>query len=692
MKKNLIIRQDGNKECGSACLLSIIRYFGGNISINRLIEATHTSKLGTSFYNLQEAASAVGLSSKSYKVDDVNLLSRVSAPFICQINMNNYYHFVVVYNFKKKVTIMDPARGKVVLTKEEFVSHWTGNIILFEKNKPLPYFNDTNYLTKLVIEVIRANYKLIINIFVLSLMFALLSYIFSFHFKIIIDDVINTNLTNLKVMTIIFLAIVVSKTIVNYIRNNLLIYLNQKLDLTMFVSAISKVLLLPYNYYKNRTTGEVISRINDLSTVKTMVSQIIITVFLDLLIAIVGGVILFSINAYMFMISLIIIIMYTVIFLLSKRFTKRNIQMVQETTSLVNSNLVEVISGFETIKGLHLENDMSAKIEGKYLDVLRSHYCYEKTDNVLMFLRDMVTSIGLVIIIYIGTKDVMKGVISIGSLVSFNTLLTYFLSPMQNVLELSKDYYYSLNALKRANNLFDIDEEHFTKLSSISSINKIVFNNVTFSFNGRVNILNNMTLEVNACDKVLLLGPSGTGKSTILKLIYKYYEISRNAITIDGRDICDYSLEEIRSNITYVSQEETLCTDTIKNNILLNRHIDDKDYQRVLAITHVNDIINDLFLGDKTKLEEGGLNLSGGQRQRIVLARALLKPSSVIMIDEGLNEVDINLERQILKGIFAYFRDKIIIVVSHRLDNMELYDKVVKIKDGQVDEILERND
>ena len=134
-----------------------------------------------------------------------------------------------------------------------------------------------------------------------------------------------------------------------------------------------------------------------------------------------------------------------------------------------------------------------------------------------------------------------------------------------------------------------------------------------------------------------------------------------------------------------------LFTDTIKNNIKLNRNIDDEYLFKISKMIYVDDIIKNTFLGYDTMLEENGVNISGGQRQRIILARALMKKSNILLIDEGLNEIDINLERKILKNIFKYFKDKTIIIVSHRVDNLDLYDKVIKIKDGEIIDIIKRN-
>ena len=159
-------------------------------------------------------------------------------------------------------------------------------------------------------------------------------------------------------------------------------------------------------------------------------------------------------------------------------------------------------------------------------------------------------------------------------------------------------------------------------------------------------------------------------------------------IIINGIDICDFSYATIKNNISYISQNEILYTDTIKNNIMLQRNIDEDKFLEICKICKVDQIVENLFLGYDTLLEENAHNLSGGQRQRIILARTLINDSKILLIDEGLNQVDVNLERRILKALFKL--DKTIIVVSHRIDNMDLYDKVIKIKNGKLEAYLKR--
>ena len=183
---------------------------------------------------------------------------------------------------------------------------------------------------------------------------------------------------------------------------------------------------------------------------------------------------------------------------------------------------------------------------------------------------------------------------------------------------------------------------------------------------------------------MIILGDSGSGKSTILKLLLKYYEIDRDKIYLNGVDLNNYSISDIRNSIGLMSQNEVLYTDTILNNITLYQEIDSNKWLDICKITYVDDFVKNFFLGYQTKLEENGLNLSGGQRQRLLLARLLLQEKEVILIDEGLNALDVNLERKILKNIFSKYSSKTIIIVSHRMENIDLFDQTLYFSQGKL--------
>ena len=687
------VLQDGIKECGAACLLSVIKYYGGNVSLERLLELTKTTKEGTNFYNIQVAAKEIGLISKGYKIDNIDKLNELEKPFISQIVKNNYKHFVVVYKIKNnKITIMDPAKGMIKLTIDEFNNIWTGYILVIEPYKKLPVYNENNYIVSIIKNTILYNKKIILNLFSLTVIVTLFTCIYSYYFKIIIDKVLTTNKLNLLIITVIFLLVFTIKILTEYLRNNLLLYLNQKLDLSIITTTTDKIISLPYSYYKNKTTGEMISRINDLFYIKNVISKIIVTIFLDIILSIVTMIILFNINKTMSLYLIIITILYLVIFLIFKQNTKDMTNIIQEDNSKINSILVESISSYETIKGLNLEKSFQNKINKLYLHSINNNLNFTKITNTQELFLDLFEGIILLFIIYVGATFIMDESMTIGSLITFNSLVYYFLSPIRSSLDFYKEFFYVNNSIKRINNILNYKYEKLDTLTNLNITGDITIKNLDFSYNNKSNILNNISLKINDKDKVLILGPSGTGKSTLLKLLYKYYDIQRNKIFLNNYDINDYSLRDIRENITYISQNELLYNDTIRNNIILDRNISEEEFLNVCNMVYVNDIIKDNLLSYDYRLEENGTNLSGGQRQRIILARSLLKTSKIILIDEGLNEIDINLERKILKNIFSYYKDKTIIIISHRLDNMDLYTKVLNLENGSLKDVLTRNE
>lgn len=688
MRKKCIVLQDGFKECGSACLLSIIRYYGGNVSMERILELTKTGKDGTNFHNMSLAGLELGMMSKGYFIDNINDLDNIEKPFISQIVINNYHHFVVVYKINgEKITIMDPAKGMENISISEFLKIFTGYILIMEPIKKLPIYNDNNYLLNTIKEIIISNKKIIINLILLTLITTIFMCLYSYHFKIIIDKVIDTNKLNLLIVVIIFAFVEVIKLVSEFLRNNLLLYLEQKIDLSIITNTINKIISLPYSYYKNRTTGEIITRVNDLFYVKNAISKIIVNIFLDIILVISAFIILFSINKTMTVYLIFVVIIYLILFRVFRNSIKQMTNKIQEDSATVNSSLVETISGYDTVKGLNLENAFKNKINKQYLNMINDNLIMSRINNYQEFLRDLFEGIIVLLVMYLGATYIMDKSLTIGSLITYNSIIYYFLNPIRNTVDFYKELFYVKNSIKRINNILNLKYESQMKKTGLVVNGKIEFRNLSFSYNGVRNIIDNFSLKIDDKSKVLILGDSGVGKSTLLKLVYKYYETPRGMVYINDKDIQDFELGDIRSNITYVSQNEILYTDTIKNNIILYRDISEEEYLKVSRLVYVEDIILKNKLSYDYMLEENGANISGGQRQRIILARALLKKGKVILIDEGLNEVDPKLEKKILKNIFREYEDRTFIIISHRKDNIEMYDKVINVSGNEGKEV-----
>jgi len=680
MKKKLIIKQDGYKECGAATLLSIVRYYGGNVSINKLVDLTKTDKSGTNFYNIKNAAEFIGLEAIGYKIEDIDKLHQLKVPFICQVIENGYEHFVVVYKIsKRKIEIMDPAVGRKTLELDKFSLLWTKYIMIFSPKKRLVYYKDCNYLNKIIMDVILKNKSIVFNIIILSIVFTVISFIYTFYLQIIIDI---DNYNNLLVVTFVFSLFLIVRCITSFFRNQLIICFSQKIDCSCLLNTFRKVLLLPFNYYKNRTTGEIISRINDLIYVKNILNKIILTVFLDVILFVSSLIVLLLLNKKLFIILILVSLVYIFVFLIFRPLLKKYTNINQENSGIINSYLVECITGFETIKNLNMESKIEERMVDVYVRALNDGFVYDNICNLEIFIKDFVSMVGILLVEFFGFKAVLNDVFSLGDLLTFTFLSSYFLNPIINIVDLSKEYFYAKNALDRVNNLFEIGNENLGDRTNFSVNGDIWLNNLHFSYNGEKNILNGIDIVIKNGSKNLILGSSGSGKSTIFKLLLKYYEIKRGNIYINGIDINDYSAVNIRENISCISQNEFLYTDTIKNNILMYQNISDDEFVKVCKLVCLDEFVNKMFLGYDTKLEENGINLSGGQRQRIILARMLLQNKKIMLIDEGLNAIDVSMERIILENIFENYSDRTIIVISHRRVNLDLFDNLIELSDG----------
>ena len=685
MKKNLIVLQDGYKECGAASLLSIIHYYKGSISMARLVELTNTNKEGTNFYQLKQAAEKLGFNANGYKTNNYNTLQEIETPFIIQIIDKNYEHFCVVYTMKKnKVVVMDPAIGQREILIEEFKNIWTGYILILRPIKKIETYQETKYLNTIIKEILIKNKSMIFTILFLSLFYTIFSCICSFYLQFIIDFIIESTKNNLLIITFIFGILSLFKIISSLFRNQTFLIFSQKLDYLIFLRTFKKIILLPYSYYHSRTTGEMISRLNDLIYVKNFVHQLILTVCLDGIILIASGMILILMNVKMFLFMVMIILIYFAIFLVFRPWLEKYTKLNQQNNAAIQSFLTETISGIETIKNMNIESTINERMETLYLKSLNDNFFYQNINTMELFLKELITAIGTLLFQFIGIYFVMNQKMTLGYLMSLTALANCFLEPIINFIQLNKEYFYSKNSLKRINHLFEVKEENLCTKTNFVADGKISFQSLSFSYNQEKNILESITFDILKGNKVIILGDSGSGKSTILKLLLKYYEISRNMIYLNGIDLNDYSISDVRNSIGLMSQNEILYTDTILNNITLYQEIDSNKWLDICKITYVDDFVKNFFLGYQTKLEENGLNLSGGQRQRLLLARLLLQEKKIILIDEGLNAVDVNLERKILKNIFSKYPDKTIIVVSHRREKLDLFDQTLYFSQGKL--------
>lgn len=678
------------KDCGVCSLLTIIKYYKGYVSKEYLREITNTTKHGTNAYFLMEAAKKIGFSTKAV-MGDISKLNKNTLPCIAHVVIDNsYQHFIVIYEINKKhniITIADPALGIKKISFKEFYSISTNQYILFIPNKPIPNLNKNkaifNHIGKFILE-----YKTIfLSIFLFSFIYTISNIILSYNFQFIIEGVINSNSkNNLYFISIFMLIITLLKIQMDFFRNKLINFINHKLDYILVKGIFNHIISLPYIYYKNRTTGEITSRINAISDVKDAISQIIITLFVDVVLVIVILIQLFQINTYLTIIAIIMTIIYLIVILLFNPVLNKRINDSYQQSAKINSFMIESISSVDTVKNNSLEEKLKDDFDILYSKFLNQTYKTNEIYNFEQFIKDLIYGIGLLIIIFFGSLFVLENKLSLVKLITYNSLIFYFLEPIKNIFNIDIIIKRVKNSINMATELFEVEEEKLiidNKYSSNKIMGDIVVKNLSYSYNNQNVLLNNFCVNIKQGDKVLIYGKSGTGKSTFAKILIGYLKVKRNSITIDNKDINDYNLYNLRNDICYISQNEFLFSDSIYNNITINKNVNYDKFLETCKITMVDQIIKNHLLSYNMLLEENGFNISGGERQRIILARALLKESNIYIFDESLSQIDIKKERQILKNIFKKMPDKTIIVISHRFNNQDLFDTKINIDRGK---------
>lgn len=687
-----IVLQDGIKDCGICCLLSIIRYYGGEVSKEYLREITNTTKEGVSLYNLLEASKKIGFESIGLTGDleniDINKL-----PCIAHFIVNkSYKHFVVLYKvdkIKKKVTLMDPAKGKKIISFSEFNLLSSKNYLFLKPIKKLPIIKKKKIIYKKLKISIKNNKKSIIIILLTTISFFIINILTSYHFKYLLEYSINYKIIeNINLITYALILLYIIKEYNYFIRTILINKWITLLDIETTTSTYKQLLLLPYLYYKNRTTGEVISRFKDLNVIRNYLSSFLCTFLTDIFCIIIFSILMFKISRILTLIIYLIIFFMIINIFVFKNKKKKLIIKNNKGEDIINTSIIEGLSNVDTIKGSHLEKRLTDLFILKYKSFQENNYSLSWIFTIQELIRNYIYDLLMILIYTFGSYLVIENKLTLSSFIIFQSLINYLLSCTSRCIKILEDYPTYKVSLERVEELYMLKEEDFKNnyfYLPYNLLGNIKINNLNYKI-GYKELFKNLSLEIKKGEKILLTGPSGCGKSTLVKMLMRYIEVDFNVINIANIDINHYHLNNIRTNITYLSSNEYLFNDTLKNNITLFKEYKEEDIEEVCNICLIKDIIKNSEIGLDKMIEENGFNFSSGEKQRIFLARSIIKKTNIYIFDEALGQIDINREKIILEGIFDYLSDKTIIVISHRNNNKKLFDRIIKIEKGKINE------
>ena len=390
-------------------------------------------------------------------------------------------------------------------------------------------------------------------------------------------------------------------------------------------------------------------------------------------------IILLIINKNLFIINIIELIIYFLIVVIYKRTFNTKSEDLLVSESNYNKCLNESINGYEINKNLNMVNNTIKKIEIKYISYLDKMKSYQSSLNSQLIIKDIIVSITYIISIFASIIFVHKGIMSIGQLVLYNSIVYYFSEPVKNILDLEPKLNYLKNIYNRINDLL-IMRENNDEINNISIKEDIIIKDLSYSHDGLNNLFDNVSFEIKYGSRFLVYGNSGNGKSTIMKILLKYLNDYKGNIYLGNINLKDYTPSSILNNFTYVSQNSYVNNDTLKNNIIYDRQVNEEEYEKIINICNLNNLRDSKKLRNSFYIEDDGFNISGGERQKIILARSLLKSTNYLILDEALSEIGLKEEKEILKKIFDYFKDKTIICISHKKEIIDMFNLRYKLE------------
>ena len=694
LKKYICVRQYDITDCGAACLSSIARYYGLKISLTKIREMAGTDTQGTNAYGLISAAKKLGFTAKGFKATKEDLLADFKLPAIANIIVDNKItHFVVIYSIKNNViTAADPDKGMVKYTIDSFNSMWTGGIILLEPNES---FRKGNYQQNMLLKFTSFLIPLkgtLLGIFLASLIYTGLGLAGSFYVKFLFDDLLALEkLNDLHLISMGFAGIFILQLLLNYYRSFLLTKLSISIDKSIMMEYYSHVLKLPMKFFSSRKVGEIISRFLDASKIRQAISGATLTIMIDTIMAFVGGIILYRQNAFLFLISVIVILLYGIIVTIFNKPIKNANRIIMEDNAQLTSALVESITGVETVKSFSAEIQTEKSTENKLEKLMKSSFKESMIHLNLSSLTGIVAGLGGIVILWAGAYNIIMGKMTPGELLAFNALLAYFLSPVRNLIDLQPLIQTAVVASNRLGEILELktedalNQENNTSISSLKG--DIEVKNVDFRYGTRKLTLKNINMTIPQGQKTALVGESGSGKTTLVKLLMNFFSPEKGDILISGHSLKDINLDLIRKKIAFVSQNVFIFSGTVKENLCLGKeNVDMDEMLDACKMAKAHDFIEELPQKYDTFLHESGANLSEGQKQRIAIARAILKKPDILIMDEATSNLDSITENYIRNTINQFADDITVIIIAHRLSTIVNCDKIYVIDKGEIAE------
>ncbi|HOO40876.1 MAG TPA: type I secretion system permease/ATPase [Syntrophales bacterium] len=615
------------------------------------------------------------------KIDD---LIKYPAPFII-LSKENAYH-VFLGKKEDRIMIFNCAEKKMTeLTVEDFMALWGGGLIaLYPRFTKTEFFLNMKWLFKEFFKH-RSVFSSVISASFFIQMFGLVSPLF---IQVIIDKVLAHHaLTTLEVVAGAFMAVLIFDAVLNLMRNYLLYHTANKIDASLGAKVYRHLLSLPFRYFEVRKVGNIIARVRELENLRQFMTNISLTVLLDTVFSVVFIVIMAVYSARLTFIVLGFILAIGLISFFATPLINVRLNDKFQKGAVSQSFLVESITGIQTVKSLAIEGKMVKDWEKHLGEYILSAFKLSNLGNVAVTSSQTLQKMMTLAVIYFGVSEVFDGSMSVGQLIAFQMFSSQLSGPILRLVHMWQDFQQARLSLDRLGDIINTPPEVVGGALTVEKVQGgIVSKGVKFRYTAEGPlVLDRVDFEISPGMMVGIVGRSGSGKSTIAKLIQRLYLPVEGSIFVDGVDIRHLDPLFLRYKTGVVLQECFLFSGTIRDNIAMGAP--DASMERIIQASRIagaHEFISEMPMGYDTPVEERGSSLSGGQKQRIAIARALITNPNVLIFDEATSALDYESERMIQNNLGLIRKGRTVIFIAHRMSVMKNCDQVLVIDKGKI--------
>jgi ATP-binding cassette subfamily B protein len=686
-KRYPFFEQQSAADCGAACLVMVGRYWGKNLSINRLRDLANVSRSGASMRSLSAAAESLGFATRPVKAS-LDKFAQQSLPAIAHWQGR---HYIVVYEItKKQVIVADPAIGQRQLTIKEFLAGWTGYALLLQPTTSLKKTQEANTPFWQLFDLVKPHFQVLLEVFIASVLIQVFGLITPLFTQLLLDRVIvQGSILTLNTVGFGLLIFGLFRVAINGLRQYLLDHTANRISVALMVGFIKHTFGLPLSFFESRYVGDIVSRVQENQKIQRFLTGEALSIGLDLLTVFVYVGLMFWYSPPMALMTLAIVPPFVLLTFFATPFLRRISREVFTAGTLENSYLIQSLTGISSIRSMAIEQTVRWHWEELLNNLIKKNFSGQVISNQLQLISSTIQSLASTGLLWFGAWLVIQNQLTIGQLVAFNMLLGNIIQPFQRLIILWNQLQEVIVATERINDVLEAeleeDLEHNPRQFLPRLIGRIRFHNVTFRYHpeSEINILENLSFEILPEQTVAVVGRSGSGKTTLSKLILGLYLATDGRVLIDNQDVTSISLHSLRSQIGVVDQDTFLFGGTIRENITIaHPEASLEEIVEAAQLAGADEFIKRMPMGYETQIGEGGGMLSGGQRQRLAIARALLGNPRLLILDEATSHLDAESERIIQNNLKKILQGRTSVIIAHRLSTVRHADLILVLDRG----------